>query len=80
MSQVICLDGDHGATAAAAADVLALGRCPACPDTPLGTTSHTGVRVCPCCWSAWWSKDGAIACIPGAVVVNEPAVASALRA
>ena len=76
MSKVVCLDGEHAVAAAASeAALLAGGVCPACPDTELGPPTRTGVQVCPCCWSAWWTVDGVVACTPGAIVVEEPAPA-----
>ena len=86
MSLVVCLDSEHiappivEAALAAATDptaaILGLGHCPACPDTPLVSARRGGVEVCPCCWSAWWTENGVVACTPGAVVVDEPAVAA----
>ncbi len=85
MSHLVCLDGEHSTPASvrlalgdgedATAAILALGHCPACPDTPLAHTSRSGVQVCPCCWSAWWTEDGVVNCTPGAVVVDEPRAA-----
>lgn len=81
MSRFVCLDGEHTMppAIAAAADpataTLQLGHCPACPDTELVATGRAEVRVCPCCWSAWWTEDGVAACTPGAVLADEPAYA-----
>jgi len=89
MSHVICLDGEHSLPVSVqlastggedrASTILALGLCPACPDTHLGPVARTGVRVCPCCWSAWWVESGTVACTPGAVVVEEPAATDRQR-
>lgn len=82
MTHVTCLDTEHSLPPSVqlavrgesdrSAAILALGHCPACPDTRLAA-GRGGVQVCPCCWSAWWVQGDLVQCTPGAIVVDEPA-------